>query len=320
MKNRFPKQLRIVNFETRLIHKQVNYVNRPVKSMTYLEDGIILEETASQYDDNGKLTYKEKKFSNQNYLIEHHSEFTSKKYDDKGNVTEEKISTNANTVGKTTTYNYKYDQKGNMKESIEHSDNQYKMSKYDGNGNKTELTIDRIGFGEDDEIQALNRNQKIIYRYDEKGNQTETKNGGNTTLFVYDEKGNCTEQNYYDGALNLVHKYTYMYDDKGNVTEENYCEEDHKLVHKYTFKYDAKGNVTEYNFYNEDGELDYMSTFNYDEIGDLIEESTYGAEGCYLEGNRIFKYEYDKYGNWIKMTILVNNVLKTIGERVIEYY
>ena len=61
--------------------------------------------------------------------------------------------------------------------------------------------------------------------------------------------------------------------------------------------------------------------FNFvDEIGDLIEESTYSAEGCYLEGNRIFKYEYDKYGNWIKMTILVNNVLKTIGERRIEYY
>ena len=62
---------------------------------------------------------------------------------------------------------------------------------------------------------------------------------------------------------------------------------------KYTYKYDEKGNEIEYNSYNSDGSID--------------EETTY-------------KYEFDKFDNWIKKVSLEKDNPLTVIERLIEYY
>jgi hypothetical protein len=91
---------------------------------------------------------------------------------------------------------------------------------------------------------------KFKYKYDDKGNRTETSwysnDGKLSSRYVsrYDEMGNEIEWIRYTGDGKIESRRTSKYDEKGNEIEKTYFDGNDLVKGKfsYTFEFDSKGN------------------------------------------------------------------------------
>ena len=77
--------------------------------------------------------------------------------------------------------------------------------------------------------------------------------------------------------------------------------------------------MIERDFCNPKGGLIYKNIYKYDANGNMIEWNLYKSDGS-LKTKRIYQYDYDATGNWIKKTETKNDVAQKITERKIKYY
>lgn len=196
---------------------------------------------------------------------------------------------------------YKYDDLGNLVESVHHSYNEFDNATFRF---KKAHTISRQTFmydsiGNQTEINFFNQDGSLVQK----------------SFSLFDEKGNeITEDNYNpDGTL--ISKIINAYDDASNKTERNNYNPDGSLEAKAIYKYDSKGRLTERYYLNSDLDIDEKYICKYDEKGLIIEEldSLWSAEKT--------SYKYDKFdekGNWLYRLKMGNEIV--ITERDIVYY
>lgn len=150
-----------------------------------------------------------------------------------------------------------------------------------------------------EKIIAVNDSSEVNYDYDDKGRLLKEsrryQDGGNDVIrkFAYDNKGNITLSAEYKADGSFVRKFTCEYDSLDRKASENWYNSLDSVVNRYIRLYDERNNEIELRGINAAGETEVK-----------IER----------------KFEYDKYGNWIKMAQFVNELAGEIITRHIEYY
>ena len=168
-------------------------------AMKISEKGAPWSRTLFKYNNDGSIA--EKIYDNY-YYQDHETTTYSYKYNERGNVIEEnqveinKHLDNEEISIKTKT-TYKYDYKGNLIESewkVDDSDS-YGYHKYDSKGNL---------------IEYKNRDDKYVYKYDNKGDLIECVNPNldGTYEYKYDKKGNWIEKITYEGETKTPTRIT----------------------------------------------------------------------------------------------------------------
>jgi hypothetical protein len=211
--------------------------------------------------------------------------------------------------------NYLYNQKGFLIECqyIGLFNSKYVMKYNDKNQLIEKNSFDSNG----------NQVPELAYRYDDKGNKIEDisyDSDGSIIykrIFLFDENNCNVEINFNRFFDKYSSKEILKYDEKGRKVERNIFESSGLLSKEY-FEYDEMNNVVEERTYGSDGDLSFKFNYKYDEKGNRIEKKTGGS--MMVKSIYSYKYEFDKYENWIKMTEFENDVPKTITEREINYY
>jgi hypothetical protein len=161
-----------------------------------------------------------------------------------------------------------------------------------------------------------------LYEYDadnRKISETKTEPNGkmlSKTVYEYDGDKLVNQVNYDD--KNEVDNYEkFVYDSKGNLTVHTfYSKLDGEIRDEYT--YDKNNNKTEWNF-TRGGKTEMRVLYTYDKHNNMNSYKVSYAENGEGEA-KTYKTEYDKKGNWIKKTTLINNTPAFILERKITYY
>lgn len=187
-----------------------------------------------------------------------------------------------------------------------------KLWKYNESGNTTEVNF-------------LNQDSTIFYTtnftHNEKGNVIEGKDGySKSESYHYDLNGNIDEIIYYKTDSTIRSKSTMRFDKKGNQIEEFHFGADGNLSEKLINKFDEKGSNIEMLVYSPDGSFNSRYTFKYDAQKNKTEEIGYDTDGSILKKS-VFKYEnFDKAGNWLMQTTILDGKPISIIEREFEYY
>jgi hypothetical protein len=192
--------------------------------------------------------------------------------------------------------------------------------KYDGNGNETEAAS---------YLRKGNMDYKITSKYDDKNRLTESllynsevvpEVPDTRSVFKYDENGNQTEMDDYNPNGTLIKKHVFRYDEKGNQVEFISYNQDNTVEYKAVNKFDLSGNRTEEAYYNGKDSLEFKIVFKYDHQGLETEQDYYGAANN-LTFELTYKYEdIDPQGNWLKQTIYEDGNKEATNKRAIEYY
>jgi len=175
-------------------------------------------------------------------------------------------------------------------------------------GISSRVSIKNDGQGKKLELIACDRNNNVT---------------GSVLKYKYDEKGNMTETWTGRVPVPLQLSTAYKYDGKGNkISQTNYRVDGSSYI-TTTWTYDEKGNIVVKTAYKTDGKLFYWITYKYDEQGNMIELNDFIANGT-LSRKVLFEYEFDKSGNWIKKKERDGKEERSktpfIQERTIEYY
>ncbi|MDO4770450.1 hypothetical protein [Porphyromonas sp.] len=137
-----------------------------------------------------------------------------------------------------------------------------------------------------------------------------------------------SETKVYDHSGGLEYRYLETLDEKGNpILSETYSP-DGEISARTQRSYDDMGRLTETVYFSmsEDDTLviSLHSKYKYDKMGGLIEESTsFPIEGHLYVAS--MEYEYDKEGNWTRMTTVHLNdgeqdPTRIVTERQLKYY
>ncbi len=174
-----------------------------------------------------------------------------------------------------------------------------------------------------------NLDSKYTSKYDKDGNRIEISfyDADDSLVsrgkYKFDKDGNGIESKMFNPDGSLHSKVTFKYDENGNEIEANYTSNDGSFDYQYISQYDKSGNKLERKIYDPKGNLKYRYTYKYDEHGNVTERSEFKADGT-LNGKFTTKYEYDKVGNWIKVTKhrteYEKEIAVSITERTFEYY
>ena len=224
---KFKKSVVVNNFNYCFVNKQLLGVERIYDSIGNLKSTI-----KSHFDANEKLLQQDFYDS-----ISHFYCYNSFAYSDRElKIRSYKINDTTYTL-----YTYKYDERGNEIESF-----------CPLNWNK----VDEYLASPDDIFEWTT--EKIIYKFDEKGNKiieehfNQITNDGYKELFskktyAYDINNNKIEENEYDGKSLLKSKTNYSYNEKGDITEEIKYNDNGIVINKlsYKIKYDSIGNWIE---------------------------------------------------------------------------
>lgn len=156
--------------------------------------------------------------------------------------------------------------------------------------------------------------------YDDRGNRSaELSAWGdgtfeNVSLYEYDEAHRRTRGLHYN-AVQVVNRNLYAYDSRGRLLRERfernyqYDAAGHQVVttdrfdvgYDVAINYDDRGHVREKVVSDLKGGRQGRSEFRYDERGSQIEERSYDAAGR-LTDRKVYHYDYDAAGNWIRET------------------
>lgn len=192
---------------------------------------------------------------------------------------------------------------------------------------------------------------ELTKRYNTSGNVTEVNYYSlqgdltKTIRSVYDDRNRLVAE--IDSSV-LGYKVALLYtnDDRGNNTILDIVEPGAKIVFRATMRYDGNNNMISRKEYDATKTLKNIITFDYDKKGNMIKQSTFDGDSSLVKtfvqqydkygiktgttemgknGRQIialnYKYtEYDKEGNWLKLTRYVAESPKLSVVRKIEYY
>lgn len=147
---------------------------------------------------------------------------------------------------------------------------------------------------------VYNRNGKrdTLYNYDRKGEVTSKQ------VFRYDDDGNLIQFMRYNPEGNVTNKHFYRYDNQHNKTEEIIADARGERKSRISFKYDDKGNLTS----RLDSNLFFIGGDPGKKVGDQLYLRTYSY------------VKFDHAGNWLQKNLMIDNQIKRIVVREIEYY
>jgi YD repeat-containing protein len=171
------------------------------------------------------------------------------------------------------------------------------------------------------------RTLQETYTYNAQGNFLEVTSTGrqSKSLYTYDAKGRRAKAAFYKQDGSLSSRGVYSYDAQGTVTMLTYTA-DGAVQGQAASTSDPKGSEIQKVLYNPDGSRDSLDVYTFDEKGNKTEVAAYHADGSLLakkvssydsEGNRtgetlyagvrrdfiaqrVYTYECDAHGNWIK--------------------
>ena len=225
-------------------------------------------------------------------------------------------------INEFTNYTYLYNAKNQIIERKSYSVNEKNSSSKTTSTYAKEKKVEEITYVYNPE-ESLTK--KYLWEYDESGNMIKTTiyNADNEITSVcinkYDKSGNNIESRCLDGNGETNFLTKYKYDIKKNKIEEKNINEDGSYTLK-KYKYDTFLNIIE--IIEEDSEnvfLNHTQKFKY--INNLlVEESMIDNIDNKVFSLKKYLFVFDKNKNWIKKTIIVNDIPKEIIERVIEYY
>lgn len=169
------------------------------------------------------------------------------------------------------------------------------------------------------------------------------KHTNESVVFHRDKKGHIIRCKEYVGS-NCQKKYLYKYDGDNEVSSKEYDGDSHidsytekkynfrnlktkeisyygsgKVGEVTTYTYNLKGLNTQEKTVDRDGDLRSKSKYDYNRHGDLSKIKCYNRKNK-LEDTYVFKYEYDKEGNWIDLKAYVNGEPYKEVTRIIDYY
>ena len=221
-------------------------------------------------------------------------------YDNKGNLIEKTRYESDGGIDKRWVFDYntrgdmikktRYDDNGSLKEKWVYA--------YDARGKMTEKTQ----YESDGSID-----EKWVYTYNDKGHMTEdTHYTGKGSLckkwvYAYDEGGSVIEASKYDKNGSLKDKWVYAHDNKGNVTEKIQYDDYGRFDEKTIYAYDKEENLIERTEYDNDNDGDKW-IYVHDDKGNVTDKTMYDKNGS-LKDKRVYAYEFDAAGNWIKKNI-----------------
>jgi len=183
------------------------------------------------------------------------------------------------------TYDYSYDDKGNVLKKVE-TDSDGKKHNYEYSYDKKDNVIKEMVIFSD------GSNRSYEYSYDDYGNlikKVHTSDDGKTYTYEYsyDNKGNIIKETlttFYGSRQTAENSY----DDCGNLFKRVIIDDSNK-THTYTYEniYDDYGNLIK-KVEVQDGGNTYTTEYGYDNYGNLIKEvgSTYITEYAY-EGIKV---------------------------------
>ncbi len=163
------------------------------------------------------------------------------------------------------------------------------------------------------------------YKYDGNGKCIESgeynKDGGLIHKYTYSYEGsagNITDVSEYNKDGKLYHKWVYRYSPLGRLLDKSYYEDGH-LVGSYTYKFNSQNNKVSEEAKLTNNEVEGKKVFTYDSkdksirvtysTNSELERNAYSAAENYdskgelvefFKGSDmlIYKYTYDKQGNW----------------------
>ena len=208
-----------------------------------------------------------------------------------------------------------FDKRGNLQDKFRTKDGEFIWYSYyfDVNGYS-------LGWNEYNRAKILTG--RTAYLNDKDGNRIER------TVFLGNEMTKKESSKYQNGRLveeqsfgpdgEMTEKRLYKYDNQGNCSEMEFYSRDGELMQRYLYKYDQRGNRIEWRFYDADEFLSALTTYYYDDHDNLIEISSFNYDE-HLNWKHSFIYEYDEDDNWVRQTILRNNVPYQVIEREIAF-
>lgn len=219
------------------------------------------------------------------------------KYDGKGNAV--RIITynpSDNKVASTTTY--QYDKNGNViEEVVKKEENSVKtVHRYNGRNDRVETVMYRTNGAVD---------RKFSYIYDETGLLLETfgrLDDGKVFLrdsYLYDGHGNVIEYK------NNLRKFAIAYDRQGNIASvvkyQRYFRSmdsvQYTVHERFAFDYDRYGNMVELRSYRSDSTLRSRTQYIISESGKVLSEKEYGVDGKLIYTKNM---KYDKNMNLVE--------------------
>ncbi len=243
------------------------------------------------------------------------SQVTEYTYDEAGNLVGEVVSGrdpfafaySGNLATNTINREMEYDEAGNVirkAEDINGEKTTYEYS-YDQNGNL-------IKINEDNGIHEL--------IYDEKGNLLkEAYLNSWSNEYEYDESGNVIKEINVDRSWGdpwtTETNYEYTFDDVGNVVLRTCRSTDlyGDNVSSVGYVYNEVGKVVQEISYNSQGNKNDSTEYVYDEAGNMVQEIFYDSEGNI---GVLTEYVYDENGNKIKTDILAGYSLTSVEHTI----
>ncbi len=128
-----------------------------------------------------------------------------------------------------------------------------------------------------------------------------------TWTYTHDPEKNTIEERRFQPDGKRFSSVTYYYDSQGNLIEERDFPPHTKNFFKWVFRYDKNGKKAQESYYlvhpdRRTGQiktiLNFKSEFFYDKEETLVEEIRSDGTGE-VEWDKHYKYEYDKFGNWV---------------------
>lgn len=199
------------------------------------------------------------------------------------------------------------------------------FTKYDANGNKTEVAFLNPRGG------LLS---SLVYEYDNAGRllgRVSTQAHGliikQRSRATYDQAGNTTEElwRYEDGTLSR--RYVYRYGPSGQLAEQILYtyDDDGSIEGKTSSIYDEKEKVINAACFDKDDRpIEDRTEWTYNDDGEAIEVVTFNLNGD-LYSTTSYSYRFDAQRNWIKR-LEVSKTAKSVFEtrgityRTLEYY
>lgn len=231
-------------------------------------------------------------------------------------------------------------------------DNNTIISKRDKTGKQLYRTVNTFEKGLLTQKRLFDNNdqlvEKFLYKYDKNGNLIEAVKHNEyeklyTDVYAYDTKKNKVSEARIDKTGSLSYKVITKYQDsliteiigldgqekqqsiekrtynsKGLILNKSFEDLAFNEFYKESFTYDKAGNLIQWMQYL--GEKKYQTiNYRYDEHKNLLQTERFDGNGT-IQENRKYTYEYDEQGNWIRKSILNNDMQTFVIERKIEYY
>ncbi len=216
-----------------------------------------------------------------------------------------------------TIYTYTKFGEKKVKKQYELSGELYRKENYKYNSKKKLIEKNKSD-GKGNQLLTLN------YKYNNKGQMVEeivkdVSYGSNTVdkgTFKYDSRGNLIERKYYNNNGVLQSVFSNKYSNNHLIASESIFFTKKRVI-KNINSYDNNGNVIEIKSYDENNQLILTVITVFDIKSNRIESLDFRNN---LKKRTTYKYQYDLHDNWIYNEVYINNKLKGIIQREIEYY